>query len=416
MLVNQIKDFLESKKIIVLGAVLGFGILWAQAHHPSWSYYISADVGIFSERAYTFFNSNSWGSIRPNEYLPGALYFFLVPLLFTSVNIGYTEGIILLNLLLLALHLVLLFRLGGAKTLWVGLVLIVAAGPILLYRFEVLVSLFVLEAYLFWKKGIPSVSGVLLGFATAVKLYPLLLVPVFLIASKAEKRKYFSLEIIGGFVFGLLFFPGLYLLSGGTTAEIIHSLEFHSLKPVGIESFAGLLLILQNLFLGTDLIPINAYGIHGLSGDLIKELFGLILAISVLLTWGVNITARKAVNPEKLLILSSLTILLFLLIFSTNFQPQYLFWPLIFVCLLLKVGVLPVRVLQISGLYFIMLVLEQFVYPLGYSDFLTIFYQGASQPGLFAFAIAGKLILIIITVLVLREFVSEVRLRIKLSQ
>lgn len=217
-------------------------------------------------------------------------------------------------------------------------------------------------------------------------------------------------------MFGLLFFPGLYLLSGGTTAEIIHSLEFHSLKPVGIESFAGLLLILQNLFLGTDLIPINAYGIHGLSGDLIKELFGLILAISVLLTWGVNITARKAVNPEKLLILSSLTILLFLLIFSTNFQPQYLFWPLIFVCLLLKVGVLPVRVLQISGLYFIMLVLEQFVYPLGYSDFLTIFYQGASQPGLFAFAIAGKLILIIITVLVLREFVSEVRLRIKLSQ
>lgn len=33
MLVNQIKDFLESKKIIVLGILLGLGILWAQAHH-----------------------------------------------------------------------------------------------------------------------------------------------------------------------------------------------------------------------------------------------------------------------------------------------------------------------------------------------------------------------------------------------
>ena len=63
-------------------------------------------------------------------------------------------------------------------------VLLLAAGPILLYRFALLVSLQLLLAWLAWRTERSLLAGVLMAVAILTKLYPLMLVPLFFLSPR----------------------------------------------------------------------------------------------------------------------------------------------------------------------------------------------------------------------------------------
>lgn len=390
-----------SKFVIFFATFVTLAVLWELAYHPAWEYHISVDVGVFAQRAYAFAQTGSWGEIGDNEYQPGALYFFLIPLAFNFLGFGYSQIFIFLNLCLLFAHILLLWRFGGAISAWLGLLFMLAAGPILLYRFEALVSLLVLGSFLFYRKKVLFASGLALGLATAVKIYPLLFVPLLF----KTGRKFFSVFILVtlGFLSGLGILLGSFFLQGGTREALLASFAVHSLKPVGLQSVAGAGMIIWSLVSGGNLEPVNAYGIHGLGGQGIKDVFNLVLVALFAWFWGMIFFFAKTLT-EKGLLLANLLTLLLLLVFSTNIQPQYLFWPAGIIALLPAIGLPERRVLVICGLYSLMLILEQLVYPLGYTDFLTFFYSGASQPALLSFALASKLLLVAITCLVGKEY------------
>lgn len=405
----EIERLLRLPMTLMLATVFVLLVLCLQAYNPSWSYHLLSDVGVYTQRAYGFLQKGSWSGIGLNEYQPGALYFFLLPVVLTYLGLGYLDGMVFLNALLLAAHIFLIYRAGGWKSAVIALILFIASGPILFYRFEVFVSFLVLDAFLLWRRKLFFLSGVMLGWATVVKIYPVLLLPVLLIVIVRKRQFLGAAWLAGGFAIGFFIFIFAFLISGGVLESFLSSLRFHSLKPIGIESTGGVLLMLNSLFLGGSLEPVNAYGIHGLAGETFKNTFTFVTAAIVTIVLGVQIFAKNYSLEFSLLI--GLLLLLVLVFFSTNFQPQYLFWPVGFIALLPMGNTSRLKIFMVAFLYGALLLFEQFIYPLGYTEYLTVFYSQGFQPSLVTFAVLGKIFFLWVLLLIFTEVVKAGRKR-----
>jgi hypothetical protein len=355
------------------------GALWFlldRAWNPGWLGHLRIDPLVYHARAEFFHEHGSWAGLGFNEYQPGALWFFAA----VGVAAGglsefddFLRALMAVNCVILAAHVLLAGIFGGRFAPWLMLALAAACGPILLFRFELFVSLLVISGWLLWRSGRLAAAGALLGFAVSAKLYPVLLGPLFLIDAWRLGRWPRVATGLAGWGMGLAL-PILALFAFGTRpSEVMDALRYHFDKPVGIDGFQGSLIpVLQELF-GIPLRNAPRNGIYGFDSDLgiaaglIAWLWlPLVLAV-MFFTWRKS-GGKAWPEPAALFVIFGIYVGL-----GKLMAPQYVWWAVPFLAFA-SPGVFSVRqILAISTPLLAALAISQIVYPLNYTEFIESF-------------------------------------------
>ena len=269
-----------------------------EAQQNMWNQHLRSDVGEFwlrTERYLTF-------QLQGTEYPPFAmLYFLFLRWAELTFHLSFEKNFLFANYVLLGLHLALLNHVAGRRAAILFGVLMLAAGSIILFRYELLVSFLTLLAWCAWRYNWSRCAGALLAAAILSKLYPLLLVPLFARPPLGtDVRRQVSAVAIGlglGVAAILLFFR----LGGDPISSFSGVLRFHDNKPVGLESTPAILTMAIDALRGAwPSHSVNEYSIHGLRLPApyrwLMQL-GLLLSLGALLYSGPE--ARGRSDPDR---------------------------------------------------------------------------------------------------------------------
>ena len=319
------------------------------------------DIWVWWERVSYWFTNHSFAWLAGNEILPLTLLYIFIPaglVPYGWLSYGnYLPAALLINLAVLAGH---LFFVKKKPIFLAGLLCL---GPILLFRFDALVTLLILLSFSFFIKNRFPEAGFFLGLATGMKVFPVIFLPyLLLIFFKNKQIKSFILFIIY-FAEALLLPVLIFFLMGGTSVQITHALNFHSQKLISIESLPGSIITGWSLLTqGRPPALLAGYGIWAVAGPaaLFNRLWLVPLGLVYFLIYK---RGGKAFNWNV-----PLALILTFLVFSKNLNPQYLWW---FIALLplVKVGRLVWMVTLAVAL------LNQLVYPIFYTTLIESFYQ-----------------------------------------
>lgn len=354
---------------------------------PQWHYILSGDI-----KNYYYPVANHFYSLDTLIYPPGAnLYFSLFPTWSLSVYEIFFVGANLVIILALTF-------LSQKST--VMSLLVLAIGPIILFRFDLLVVLLIVLAILTFQNNHYGRSGFYLGLATITKFFPLILIPYFLLILWSRKK---ISRFLIGFSAAIIFITLLYLIvSRVNPLTITSGFYFNFSKSVHMESV-----------IGTTLSLITSYtnpGPHGV--DFINALwvldplyllghariFRYLAPAGLILVYlFIFITGQKIKSLE---FTKCLQIILSLVITSQVFSPQYLIW-VTFLFPFIKAAKIDI------ALIVLILVCTQLIYPLNYGE-LVDFFNWGRNPQLFWILTTRNLLLLILTVKLFRyeEFLS----------
>lgn len=350
-------------------------ILLYLAFNPIFFSHLQTDVVVFSQRAQFFLENHNLSNFSNNEYQPGAILFFIMLSPFLSFG-GYETFKIALfatNLLLIFANGIIFWQLRGSRSLFIFSLLLLAIGPILFFRFDLLAVTLVSLSFYFWLKDKELLSIFILGTATLVKIYPILFIPYLLITTWQSKGIKKTIIQLLTYLSSILYLLVLYVtLFQANLADIFSSLNYHALKPISTDNIYGLFAIFYNLIAyGKYPQLISAYGTNGFSNqDAILPLFiyNYFWIIPFILLHLLLI--RKKVYGKINGLIFCLTNLLFFLIFTKSQAPQYLIW---FIAL---IPLLPTAIFKTKS-WFITLILlllslffYQYIYPLNYDAWL----------------------------------------------
>jgi len=363
---------------LALATLAVMWVLWTQVHDPRWQSHIVVDPVVYWQRATSFFaHDGSWSGLKVNEYQPGALWFFAAVGSATGAPgefDPFLKGLFVANLLLLAGHVVLARFCGPAISPWLMLFFALLTGPLLLCRFELLVSLLVLGAWALWARGCLSPASFLLGMATATKIYPVLLVPFVVCSAWQQGRWRAAVRVLAFWMAGGFLVVGTLGMWGSPWRDVRAALQFHFDKPFGIEGLLGSGIPLVQWLLGIPLRMAPRNGIYGFESDL-----GAVATFLLQWSWVVAVAAvvflvwrrRRAdlwSEPGVLFVLFGWYVVL-----GKLMAPQYTWWAVPFLALTEPSWLGPrcraAVILLVGG----SLVLGQVVYPLNYSEFLAGF-------------------------------------------
>ena len=385
---------------LVLATATGCWLLWFQANHPLWHPHIVVDPVVYWHRAVSFLeHGGTWAHLGMNEYQPGALWFFAAVMAVAGGGEPGAFGVFLpallvTNLALLVAHVVLVRVFVSNRAAWLMLFFAVLVGPILLCRFELLVSLLVLSGWICWRRGLFLPAGFLLGAATATKIYPVLLVPLLLVAAWREGRTNRASTAFFAWLAGGFFVTGALGLFGCDWTDILAAMRFHFDKPFGVEGLLGSGIPLVQGLLGIPLRLAPRNGIHGFESDLgavptfLLEWCWLaaVVAVTLLIVLRLPRDGRCA-DPGAIFVLFGWYVLL-----GKLTAPQYAWWALPFLALAPAVWVARREwrwlLLLIAG----SLALAQYVYPLNYSEFLASFQGGYMNDRIFRLNLVKNLL------------------------
>jgi uncharacterized membrane protein len=317
-----------------------------------------------------------------SEYPPIALLSFLLPRLVADTIVPYSWAFAaelmicdLLALLMLA-DLASTFKISVRNTLVVYTLLILATGPILVARYDLLPAMLVLAAVWAFIKGKNKLAWAAAALGFAAKLYPIIIIPFFFIY-QIKKRQYSRL-IQGGAVFlitlVILFLPWVVIDTNG----FWHSFTYHFERGLHAESTYGTALLTGQVLGLTKVDGALTYGSWNLSSPLADSLAKIsfpIVAVFLLIIYGLftwrlykksgpePIEKTSEISALNLLQFTALAVAVFLL---TNkvFSAQYLAW----LCPLIPL-VAAGREYFIPLLFMVAAVLTQYVYPYNYIPF-----------------------------------------------
>ena len=376
------------------------------AYNQSWRYHLDVDVwGFYYPRLVHFLDNLSFAGIGENEYFPGAMFFFLIPglaLLFGPNNAQtYLAGLITVNILTIII-LLYLYRRHNHFSPLIFLAILLFSGPIFFFRHDLFVSLVVILSLLLWKLHKRNFAALILGISVSIKIYPLLILPYFLILSLKNYNLRKSVEIFVIFISGAFLVFGLYSLLGSSPNEILDTIHLNSLKPVHIESLWGsFLTIFSKMINGQWALGKGEHGIFGIDSRYIflpltfYNYFWIIpLGIFYLSLY------KKVSKNGELMIEAVFLILLLFIIFSKILTGQYIFW-ILALFPLFKYHQKLETLYVISFLIILFIVfLTQYIYPLHYNELLGIFYTSGSQVKYFYILLLRNLLLLVLFVLV----------------
>jgi uncharacterized membrane protein len=317
-----------------------------------------------------------------SEYPPLALLSFLLPGLITTSIVAYswlfaTELMIfdLLALFIIA-DLASTLKISLKNTLSVYTLLILAVGPILVARYDILPGMLVLAAVWAFIKGKNKLAWAATALGFAAKLYPIIIVPIFFVY-QVKNRQYGRL-IKGGAAFLItlliLFLPWIIIDGSG----FWHSFTYHFERGLHSESTYGTVLLAGQALGLTKVEGALTFGSWNLSSPLADSLAkisfpltaAMLLIVYGLFTWRLrkdtdDNSTSKITGPSaaNLLQYMALAVTVFML---TNkvFSAQYMAW----LCPLLPL-VVGGRQLLIPALFMLAGVLTQYIYPYNYIGF-----------------------------------------------
>lgn len=275
------------------------------------------------------------------EYPPGALPVVVVPALLTSSADGYriALGTLLalvgaLGILVVALARGTARRPGRETALVLGALALspLALGALLLDRFDLLPAALTALVVLALVGGRDRLGAVLLGVAIAVKLYPVVLLPLAVVWAIRRKgtREGAVVAAIAAAVTALAYLPFALVAPEGVATSVGRQLG----RPLQIESLgSGVLLALHHVA-GIGLDWRSSHGSQNLTGAAADALaLALFLAQVAVLVWLWSRFARGAMSGDRL-VLHAVGAVTAFVAFGKVISPQFLIWPLFLVALL----------------------------------------------------------------------------------
>ncbi|HEY9908360.1 MAG TPA: glycosyltransferase family 87 protein [Thermosynechococcaceae cyanobacterium] len=316
----------------------------------------------------------------PVEYPPLALLPMLVPQWLNFVtfhnHLGYGFFFSVQNILIVCAIGLLVLKVAAIQQLprkpiqilMVYTFLVVISAPLILWRYDVFCALLTIWAVWLALIDRPLFAGIALGFGIAAKLYPLLLIPVFIIHCLARKQYAAAIRLLLGSAIVLLLL--LLLLSPLGLDNLLSFLTYHKLRGLQLETLpSGLLLLTHKLgWIPVDIVTnYGAFHLESppvqliLQGLPILVIIGLIGALASYLSRLKNRLNGNRSLSSRHLTLYILATLLVLLLTNKVFSPQYLIWLLPFI---------PLRPVKQIALFSLVSVLSLIVYPVLYDSLL----------------------------------------------
>ncbi|MBP9695511.1 MAG: DUF2029 domain-containing protein [Candidatus Magasanikbacteria bacterium] len=382
-----------------------WGLIWYRLSAGELVY----DFSTHYSRGLFFLEHGGWQGMNYNEYPPGALWYFVFLAALVPQQYALTGFIVvamfsnaILSLWFVKWH----YEKMGTLAAFIGWFFLLAAGPVLFFRFEILVSIFVVLAWFMAKQQKMSLAGFFLGLGVAMKIYPVILLPILILETlKKQQKDFFAL--IGGFILGVLLPVLAYVLFGGSFGEVFASYQFHGLKPIGVDSLWSSILVVYHFFSGLSLSLVPQYGIYGVTSVLalfpVKILnyawvlpFGLVF---VYIIW----RFRKVSYTHPII---PLALILTYLVFAKVLNIQYLWWAMSFLPWVLFSYPIKKERLFVGAFAVIVLGLSHIVYPIYFFDLVHWFEnQGAISFVLFILILRNIFLLIFLVVILRWIFV-----------
>ncbi len=221
------------------------------------------------------------------------------------------------------------------------LLLTIVLSPLLPWRYDLFPALLTLFSLRAVQTNRPGWGGLFLGLGIAAKLYPVVLLPVYLLFYFAQPRRRDAVRLLGGAVLAvtLSFLPLLRV----PPATLLSFVKYHQMRGLEIGSIgAGLITTARVFGLAHAGIVFNYGAFHLVSpaaGPILKALPVVFAVCLGGVLWRTRTefarasAARQAIPLQVLVRFLAAALLAFIL---TNkvFSPQYLIWLLPFVPLL----------------------------------------------------------------------------------
>lgn len=374
------------------------------AFHPAYFPHLSTDVYIYFLRTQFFINNLSLNHLSQNEYQPGAIFFFILlspTLLINNSFEWFRSTFFTANLLLIFLLSFIYLKFRRIENLYLYSLILLFTGPIILFRFELLVILLICLAFLLWEKNYPLLTAFTLGIATHVKVFPVIFMPYLILLTLKNSGFKKALELISAYFLGLISFLIFYVfIFNARYVDIINALNFHALKPVGLESVWATIFMLNSLVF-TNTLPMaqSGNGIWGISDTSIlgpSSIYNYIWAVPfALLHLWFYIKSKHSPHLKFDIRFCLINILLFL-VFQKVIAPQYILWFVLLVPLLnIKLFIENRSWAYNLIIIFLITFLYQYLYPLNYGQWVEGF-QGKGDITLLIFLNSLRNILLII--------------------
>ncbi|MFH0770583.1 MAG: hypothetical protein V1926_04355 [Candidatus Peregrinibacteria bacterium] len=377
-------------------------LLILQAWSPLWRGHLQPDVGTFFDRATFFQTHGTWQGMSYNEYQPGALWFFAL-LGWLSLARGsfdaFLSTVVFANVALIIGHFFFFRHYGSRVAPIIFTLLVLSMGPILLFRFELFVSLILLMVWRLFQRGDDRAAAAVLGFATSVKVYPVILLP--LLVAESLRLRLFKKATMTVLFFGLgLMLPVAFMIAfGGSLSEIIQGVRVHNLKPISLDGVWGTIITIAQAVARIPFQKTFGSGIHGLASNL-PLLPSSVLNFIWMVPTGLTILfifwqkrSRGYTDPG----LAYLVLLTFLF-FSKVLNPQYLWWFVVFLPWIPSPWHGPKSRWVVVVLAMLSLALTQIYYPMHYTQFLAWFDGTYPSPLLFIIVVLRNILLLVLLI------------------
>lgn len=343
-----------------------------------------------------------------SEYPPLALLSFLMPALFFRTPLAYHLAFAAEMLLFDLLAMVLIafvashFKISPRRSLTVYTLLLIAVGPLITMRYDLLPAVLVLAALTSFLIGRTKTAWAVLALGVTAKLYPMIIAPLFVIYHLRNKQNKQLVE--GGITFlaVLLVVTLPWLVSDAT--GFWHSLSYHIERGLHSESTYGTVLLIGQVLGLTQVEGEFSFGSWNLRSPLADSLAGVspYIAIGLLvvlysfcawLLWRRS-TARaatKMLEPGAAALMvrfAVLAVIVFLLTIKI-FSPQFLIW------LLPLLPLISGQQWHTTWLFLVIAGLTQYIYPYHYIEFEL------GEPYLIAMMAGRNLLLMVMGILIL---------------
>ena len=267
----------------------------------------------------------------PVEYPPAALPAFVVP---TFLPWSYATSFAVLmfacgvGCLIAAAFVLDSVDASGARALLaLGLVAVapVALGTLFDTRFDLWPALLATAAVAALLRERPWLAGILLGFAAAAKLWPIVLAPIGLVY--LWRRLGRDGALAGAFSFAAGAAAWIVPFALVAPAGVWHSLTVQLRRPLQVESLGAALLMAAHHIGGLSLATITSHGSQNLSGSLADATGAATTALQIAVLIGIWIAYALQPEPTReTTLLACVAAVAAFVAFGKVFSPQFLIW------------------------------------------------------------------------------------------
>jgi uncharacterized membrane protein len=302
------------------------------------------DVRVFQDYANRLFTGSLLYKDFIIEYPPLAIVFFAIPRFFASAYTGYHTAFIVQILFFDLLGLYLLsrisLRLGFRPVIILAVytVLIFAAGPMLIFRYDLIPAIITLASIYFFLRGNYNTAWALLAVGILAKVYPIVIAPVYLVYLLSRRDfRHAGWGIASAAGIGLaVLLPALLISTHGFISSISLQLNrgLHAETTYATVLLVGKIMGLNSFrigVIGPTPLSVNLQGgLPDVLARIAPAITFVVLALILFLFWRRDRADRKLADGgiaawRDVVNFSFLAVLGFLLTNSV-FSPQFLIW------------------------------------------------------------------------------------------